>query len=140
MSYKDFSSFYLQNVAENDEIGMVYGRLSVSPTSYLEESVMHTYQRAKVEQDIPRMKAARYIWLDRLVINFSKTGGFGRWIRWTLEKYFEPRLHGCISRNQVLNHKEACLVTRNQEMYDSMAYLKNRLKDTDILQEYFVHS
>src|SRR5207253_1998964 len=33
---------------------------------------------------------------------------------------------------------EACLVTRNQEMFDSGGYLENRLQSTDILQEYFV--
>jgi FAD/FMN-containing dehydrogenase len=37
-----------------------------------------------------------------------------------------------------MNQKEACLVTRNDEMYDDMAYLQNRLRDTDILQEYFI--
>ena len=37
-----------------------------------------------------------------------------------------------------MSHKEVCLVSRNQEMYDDMAYLKNRLRDADILQEYFV--
>jgi decaprenylphospho-beta-D-ribofuranose 2-oxidase len=31
-----------------------------------------------------------------------------------------------------------CLVSRNDAMYDDMAYLENRLRDTDILQEYFV--
>ena len=30
------------------------------------------------------------------------------------------------------------MVSRNEEMYDDMAYLKNRLHDTDILQEYFI--
>jgi FAD/FMN-containing dehydrogenase len=73
-----------------------------------------------------------------LIINFSKTGGLGRWTRWTLEKYAEPHLHECVTRNQAMNQKEACLVSRNEEMYDDMAYLKNRLRDTDILQEYFV--
>jgi FAD/FMN-containing dehydrogenase len=29
-------------------------------------------------------------------------------------------------------------VSRNEEMYDDMAYLQNRLADTDILQEYFI--
>ena len=138
MSYKSFPAFYEKNIEGNNEIGLVYGRLSISPTSYLEESVIHTYQRARFDQEIPLMKSAKYVWFDRLVINFSKTGGFGRWVRWTLEKYAEPRLHGCISRNEALNEKDVCLVSRNQEMYDSMAYLKNRLKDTDILQEYFV--
>src|SRR6185436_7423963 len=33
---------------------------------------------------------------------------------------------------------EVCNVSRNQEMYDSMGYLKNKLADTDILQEYFI--
>jgi FAD/FMN-containing dehydrogenase len=37
-----------------------------------------------------------------------------------------------------MSQSDGCLVTRNQEMYDDMAYLKNRLRDTDILQEYFV--
>jgi hypothetical protein len=37
-----------------------------------------------------------------------------------------------------MSQKEVCLVTRNEERYDDMAYLKNRLPDTDILQEYFI--
>jgi FAD/FMN-containing dehydrogenase len=38
-----------------------------------------------------------------------------------------------------MNQKDpVCLVSRNEEMYDDMAYLKNRLRDTDILQEYFI--
>ena len=59
-------------------------------------------------------------------------------MRWTLEKYAEPHLDPCLTRNQAMNQKEVCLVSRNEEMYDNMAYLKNRLPDTDILQEYFV--
>ena len=37
-----------------------------------------------------------------------------------------------------MSREEGCFVSRNQEMYDSMDYLENRLKDTDILQEYFI--
>lgn len=37
-----------------------------------------------------------------------------------------------------MNQKEPCLVSRNEEMYDDMGYLRNRLRDTDILQEYFI--
>lgn len=55
-----------------------------------------------------------------------------------LEKHVEPAIHIC-TRNTALNSKgEACLVSRNQEMYEAMGYLKNRLPDTDILQEYFL--
>jgi len=87
---------------------------------------------------LPPLKPATHNTLDRLIINFSKTGDIGRWTRWTLEKYAEPRLHDCVSRNQAMSQKEVCLVSRNEEMYDDMAYLKNRLPDTDILQEYFI--
>jgi len=43
-----------------------------------------------------------------------------------------------VTRNQAMSREEGCLVSRNQEMYDSMDYLENRLRDTDILQEYFI--
>lgn len=138
MSYKNFPEYYEKNIKNSDKIGLMYGRLSVSPASYLAETSVHTYERTRFDGEIPPLRPARHVWLDRLVINLSKTGGFGRWVRWTMEKYAEPMLHPCLSRNQAMSQKEACLVSRNQEMYDSMDYLSNRLKDTDILQEYFI--
>lgn len=138
MNYTDFPRFYEQNVESNPAVGLVFGRLSVSPRSYLRETVAHIYQKSPFAGPLPSLIPPQHDTLDRFVINFSKTGGFGRWFRWMLEKYAEPRLHSCVSRNQAMNQKEPCLVTRNEEMYDDMAYLKNRLPDTDILQEYFV--
>ncbi len=138
MDYKEFCAYYKKNVEGNPTIGLIYGRLSLSPATYLTETAIHTYEKTNFDGAIPPLKPARYVWLDRLIINFSKTSGFGRRIRWALEKYVEPRLHPCLSRNQAMSPREACLVSRNQEMYDSMDYLKNRLRDTDILQEYFI--
>jgi FAD/FMN-containing dehydrogenase len=141
ISYMDFAQYpdyYKANVEKNDGVGLVYGRLSVSPRSFLRETAIQIYAKTKFDGALPPMKPAQHNTLDRFIINFSKTGGLGRWFRWTLEKYVEPRLHACVTRNQAMNQKEACLVTRNEEMYDDMAYLKNRLRDTDILQEYFV--
>lgn len=138
MDYKDFPNYYKANVENNHDIGLVFGRLSVAPQSFLRETVAHTYTRTQFAGSLPPLEPAGHDTLDRLIINFSKTGGLGRWTRWTLEKYAEPRLHECVTRNQGMIQKEACLVSRNEEMYDDMAYLKNRLRDTDILQEYFI--
>jgi FAD/FMN-containing dehydrogenase len=138
MDYKDFPGYYKANVENNRDIGLVFGRLSVAPQSFLRETAVHTYSRTQFDGALPPLKPARHNTLDRLIINLSKIGGLGRWTRWTLEKYAEPHLHECVTRNQAMNQKEACLVSRNEEMYDDMAYLKNRLRDTDILQEYFV--
>ena len=138
MDYKDYPSYYRANVEKDNDVGLVFGRLSVSPGSYLRETAVHLYSKTNFNGSLPQLSPAGYEGLDRLIINFSKTGGTGRWVRWTLEKYAEPHLHRCVTRNQVMNQKEVCLVSRNEEMYDDMAYLKNRLPDTDILQEYFV--
>jgi FAD/FMN-containing dehydrogenase len=138
MDYKDFPKYYRAKVENAEAMGLVFGRLSVAPQSFLRETAIHTYTKSPFEGALPPLRPATHNTLDRLIINFSKTGSLGRWTRWTLEKYAEPHLHDCISRNQAMNQKEVCLVSRNEEMYDDMAYLKNRLPDTDILQEYFI--
>ena len=138
MNYTDFPAYYRQNIENNQSIGLVYGRLSVAPQSYLSETVVHTYEKIPFEGSLPPLEPAKHDTLDRFIINCSKRGDAGRWMRWMLEKYAEPRLHECVARNQAMSDKDVCLVSRNEEMYDDMAYLKNRLPDTDILQEYFV--
>lgn len=138
LDYRNFPDYYRLNISGNDQVGLVYARLSISPTSYLRETAVHVYRKTDFQSRIPPLQPATHDRLDRFIINFSKTGAFGRWVRWTLEKHYGPRLHNCLSRNQAINQKEPCFVSRNEEMYDSMAYLRNRLKDTDILQEYFI--
>jgi FAD/FMN-containing dehydrogenase len=138
LDYKEFADYYQKNVEGNPKIGLAYGRLSMSPSTYLTEAAIHTYQRIPDDVPVQPLTPARFVWLDRFVINFSKTGGLGRRLRWALEKYGEPHLHTCLTRNQAMSREEGCLVSRNQEMYDSMDYLENRLRDTDILQEYFI--
>jgi FAD/FMN-containing dehydrogenase len=138
MDYKDYPAYYRSNVENNPAIGLVFGRLSVSPGSFLRETAVHVYTKSQFDGPFPQLTPGRLENFDRFIIKFSKTGDTGRWLRWTLEKYAEPHLHQCVTRNQAMNEKEPCLVSRNEEMYDDMAYLKNRLRDTDILQEYFI--
>jgi FAD/FMN-containing dehydrogenase len=137
MSYRDFPAFYARRVAGNAEIGLFYARLSVSPSGYLREVAAHLFTAAPRAGTPPPLTPDDNVTLERFVINNSKRGPLGRYLRWTLEKHLQPVLETC-SRNQAMGGTEACLVSRNQEMYDSMDYLRNRLRDTDILQEYFV--
>jgi len=138
MDYQDFADYYKKNVDGNPVFGLAYGRLSMSPSTFLKETAIHTYEKTHTAVPLVPLKPPGYVWLDRFIINFSKTGDFGRRVRWTVEKYGEPRIHNCLSRNEAMSHEEGCFVSRNQEMYDSMDYLENRLRDTDILQEYFI--
>lgn len=138
MDYKDWPKYYGDNIENNPKVGLAFGRLSVAPRSFLRETAAHVYTKTDFNGPLPPLKPARHDRIARFVINFSKTGGFGRWLRWTMEKRVEPQLHDCVTRNQAMSQKGECLVSRNEEMYDNMAYLKNRLPDTDILQEYFI--
>ena len=118
--------------------GFINDRLSISPASYLRETAFHVYEKRGFAGPMSPLKPFDQDWIVRLVLNVSKTGDFGRRVRWDLEKYLEPRIHLSLSRNQAMSRGEGCLVTRNHEMADSMGYLKDRLEDSDILQEYFI--
>ncbi len=134
MDYREFADFYKQHVDGNNAVGLVYGRLSVSPSSYLREAAIHAYRRVSYSGPLPALVPDSHDALQRFVMNFSKTGSLGRRVRWILEKSVEPKIHSCAGGGG----GGVCLVSRNQEMFDSMHYLENRLRDTDILQEYFV--
>jgi FAD/FMN-containing dehydrogenase len=138
MDYTEFPTFFKNNVDKNPEHGLMYGRISLSPGKFLEETAVHTFEKTEWSEPLPELIFPKLTWLNRLVINFSKTGSVGRWLRWTLEKNVEHRIHTCVSRNEAMSQNEVCDVSRNQEMYDAMGYLKNKLRDTDILQEYFI--
>jgi FAD/FMN-containing dehydrogenase len=137
--YKNFPAVFSEKIKNNPTIGLFFGRLSVAPHSYLEDAVVYSYERVPSSTSAtPHLIPETNSWINRLVINFSKRGPIGRWTRWMLEKYLEPRFHQCATRNEFMSKRESCVVARNQEMYNSTYYLRNNLKDTDILQEYFV--
>jgi FAD/FMN-containing dehydrogenase len=138
IDYRDFPKYYRADIEGNGDIGLTFGRLSVSPGSYLRETAVHIYRKVQFDGPLPALVPDRHEAFERFVINFSKTGSTGRWLRWQLEKYLAPRLEACVTRNQAMAGKSECLISRNEEMYDDMRYLENRLRDTDILQEYFV--
>ena len=76
----------------------------------------------------------------RLFVNLAKRGAGRRSLKWWAEKHLERRFETCtVTRAQAMGDGEACLVTRNDPMHDSRAYLRNNLPaETDILHEYFV--
>lgn len=137
VDYRSFADYFARRVQNDADIRLMYARLSVSPSSWLRETAVHTYRRVGGAEHCPPIRPDSYTRLERTIFNFSKTGSLGRWVRWNAEQRFDPLLR-CRSRNAAMAHDPACAVSRNQEMDDEMEYLKNRLNDTDILQEYFI--
>jgi len=137
VDYREFPDYYARRVQGNADIGLMYGRLSMSPLSWLRETAVHTFLRIAGPDRCPPIMPDSHTRLERTIFNLSKTGSLGRWVRWNAERRFDTTLQ-CRSRNQTIGSDPACGVSRNQEMDDQMEYLENRLDDTDILQEYFV--
>jgi FAD/FMN-containing dehydrogenase len=141
IDYQDFADFYTDNVVDNPNVGLMYARLSIAPGSYLKETAVHRYLATTEPVAVkPLQTESTNVWLKRLIFNISKTGEFGRWVRWTTEKYLEPGYHTCITRNSAMSGtpEEICVATRNQKMNQSMEYLKSKTNDTNILNEYFI--
>ncbi len=141
MDFKDFPEYYRNEIIGNDDVGLFYARLSIAPGSYLTETAIHRYEKLDFEMEPEPLRGASKVWIKRLIFNISKTGGLGRWMRWTTEKYLEPGVHTCISRNQAIatgHEEEICVASRNNKMNQSMEYLDVRQKDTNILHEYFI--
>lgn len=142
INYKDFPAVFTDSILTDKKIGLFYGHLSTSPDSFLKEMILYTYKRTDSETDkIPQLTEVGNVPLRRFVLNFSKHGSFAKRLKWFAEKHIEPKIETCSiqSRNQAMKEAEACLVSRNEPMHDSVPYLRNSLKnDTDILHEYFI--
>ncbi len=123
------------------DVALTYTHLSTSPGSLLKEALVYRY--AKVKDPIgerPPLGEVGAVKLRRLLVNLSKHGHAMRSLKWWSEKNLEHRFEACtITRAQAMADGEACLVSRNDPMHDSVPYLYNDLKgETDILHEYFV--
>jgi FAD/FMN-containing dehydrogenase len=139
--YREFPAVFNDEIGPAPQYGLMYGHLSTAPHSFLDEMLLYTYRLESARGAvIPPLGEVRAVKLRRLVFNLAKQGTFPMRLKWLAEKYVEPRLESCpVSRNQALREGEACLVSRNHPMHDSVKYLKNGLEgETDILHEYFV--
>jgi FAD/FMN-containing dehydrogenase len=128
-------------IAADPSVGLMYAHLSTAPGSLLDEALVYTYHKvpdAGLER-APLTEVASTK-LRRLTVNIAKRGDFFKSAKWWTEKHLEHRFESCtVTRAQAMGDGEACLVSRNDPMHDSVAYLRNALpKETDVLHEYFV--
>ena len=141
LDYKDFPALFSGEIEKDTNIALMYGHLSTAPSSFLREMLLYTYTKAEDAgaQRAPLGEPAGTK-LRRLTINLSKRGGLWQEAKWFSEKHIEHRMETCtVTRAQAIKSGEACLVSRNDPMHDSVPYLRNALPaDTDILHEYFI--
>ena len=129
-------------ILADKKIGLFYGHLSTAPGSgFLREMLLFTYTEAgPAEDDLPPLGPIGLVKLRRLIINLSKEGSLLAGAKWFAEKNIDPLFESCtVTRQSALAEGDACFVSRNEPMHDSVPYLMNALTtETDILHEYFV--
>ncbi len=140
LDYKEFPALFANEIEKDANVGLMYGHLSTAPSTFLKELLLYTY--TKVDgSDFQRQPLGDVgsIKLRRLTVNLSKQGPLFQELKWLSEKHIEHRIESCtVTRAQAIGSAEACLVSRNDPMHDSVPYLRNSLpNDTDILHEYF---
>jgi FAD/FMN-containing dehydrogenase len=141
LDYKDFPALFAREIEGNKAVGLMYGHLSTAPSSFLRELLLYSYTEVDgaglQRQPLGEVSSTK---LRRLVLNLAKQGPLFQELKWASEKYLEHRMENCtVTRAQAIGLAEACLVSRNDPMHDSVPYLRNNLKnDTDILHEYFI--
>jgi FAD/FMN-containing dehydrogenase len=141
IDYQQFVPMLASRIVPDASVGLMYAHLSTAPQSLLRETIVYTYKQVPVTGAVvPPLGEVDAVKLRRLVFNLSKQGSLAMRLKWFAERRIEPMLESCtVSRNQALGEGEACLVSRNDPMHDSVAYLRNNLRnETDILHEYFV--
>ena len=141
MDYRQFPDIFAKEIQPDGSYGLLYGHLSTSPASLLREMILYTYREVPpAGAVIPPLGEVSQVKLRRLVFNLSRASTVGMRLKWFAEKHIEPRLESCtVSRNQALGEAEACFVSRNEPMHDSVPYLRHALHEsTDILHEYFI--
>ena len=141
LRYTDFPEVFRRDIDPDPRYALMYGHLSTAPQSLLDEMLLYTYRGTDLSPDsVPPLTEVSSVKLRRVVFNLSKLGGLAMRLKWWAEKHLEPRLENClVSRTQAQRTPEACFVSRNEPMHDSVQYLKNSLLgETDILHEYYV--
>ena len=138
----DFPTFFRDKLEADPGIGLFYGHLSTASGNYMEDMIVYRYDRVADQPPpgTPGLAEPSGVTLKRLIMNLAKYGGVFQRMKWFAEETLEPKFEACtVPRSGALTEGEACLVTRNDPMHDSVSYLFNDLQDdTDILHEYFV--
>jgi FAD/FMN-containing dehydrogenase len=127
VSSREYAATYRQQISP--DVGMAYGRLSISPDQFLQETILTRYHtitpkpNAVLGQDLSETPGQ--FGLARTVFRGSVGDDYGKQLRWQLEKRSGGEAGAQVPRNQILNRS-------------SKLFADRQASTTEILHEYFI--
>lgn len=138
---EDFPALFNSEMVSDKNLGLFYGHLSTARANFLEDMIVYRYDKVadSAPADMAALGEPGMVGVKRLIMNLAKRGELFQSFKWYMEKNLEPEFESCtVPRTAAMGEGEACLVSRNNPMHDSVPYLFNDLpEETDILHEYF---
>lgn len=138
---EDFPTLFESEMVGDPGLGLFYGHLSTARSNFLEDMIVYRYDKVAdaAPADMGPLGEPGMVGVKRLIMNLAKRGEVFQSFKWYMEKELEPEFESCtVPRTAAMAEGEACLVSRNNPMHDSVPYLFNDLpEETDILHEYF---
>ncbi|WP_078382744.1 FAD-binding oxidoreductase [Sutcliffiella halmapala] len=137
MNYQDYYTYFQKHIKGNNDIGLHFARLSVTPETLLDEMYMTTFEKLEEgDKDYPSsteleelrtLKEEKNVQRDKFFLGLSRKYDWGKTLTWYLQK----RIYG--------DGTEGEIVSRNNAMKPPIQFLDyESSRDTDILQEYFI--
>jgi FAD/FMN-containing dehydrogenase len=137
-----FPATFAREIDPEGGPALFYGHLSTAPGNFLDDMIVYRYDAVDgvPAETIPPLAEPGSVGLKRLILNLAKHGDLFQRFKWFAESRLEHAFEACtVPRTAAMGEGEACLVSRNDPMHDSVPYLFNDLQDeTDVLHEYFV--
>lgn len=124
MDYHEFSNYFKTKILMNKNIELFFADFSIGSSSFLREMLVTGYLniQATPVEIVPLVEESN-INRDRFFIDISRACGWGKSLRWYLQK-------------KTISYEE---ITRNNAMRSPFERLKYYSpSNTDILQEYFI--
>jgi FAD/FMN-containing dehydrogenase len=122
-----FEKTYALRAGGHRSVGMAYGRLSISPSSFLRDATLTVFVRDTTDhRKLPPVTDPGLLRVKRAVLRGSERSEYGKSLRWTLERWL-GELPG------------SSRFTRNQLLHEPAEFFANTSDSTtDVLHEYFV--
>lgn len=128
MDYKEYPSYFKNQVLGNKKTKMHIGRISVAPDSFLTDvySINYIETSRKMTNADKKLKEDHTSFLPKLALGMSRTSDGGKNIFWDLQYRFIDSLDGNYeSRNNVMRSESTFMEFEDRQ-------------DTQVLQEFFV--